>query len=104
MFFPCPYLKAEVELTANRLEHIQESHPGTLPEYLSQLTETLADPDTIRRSDRDPQAILFSKWFTSIRNGRYIVVVVIRREPHNWIVTVYPARKLRGGIIEWTKE
>jgi len=32
--FPYPYLNSEVELTDEREEHIAQTHPDLLPEYL----------------------------------------------------------------------
>jgi hypothetical protein len=97
--FPCPYLNQLVELTEERYQHILIAHPGTLPDYLTQLEATLENPDLIRRSDRDPDALLLSKWFEDIRSGRYLVVVVIAQtEPERaWIVTTDTARKIKGG-------
>jgi hypothetical protein len=104
-FFFCPYLQSNVELTKERKQHIIETHPGTLPDYLEQLRETLADPDQIRQSERDETALLFSKWFDTIRAGRYLIVVVVRDQgpTRNWIITVYTARKLAGGQVIWQK-
>lgn len=103
--FFCPYLRCRVELTNEREQHIIATHPGTLPDYLAQLRETIADPDLIRQSERDENALLFSKWFDTIRTGRYLVCVVITDlEPKRcWIVTVYTSRKLVGGKTIWQK-
>ncbi|MBD2082757.1 hypothetical protein [Leptolyngbya sp. FACHB-17] len=103
--FNCPFVNAEVELTDEREQHIIETHPGTLPDYLEQLAETLAEPDQIRRSDLDLDAMLFSKWFDTTRTGRYLVVVVVRQTETEryWIVTTYTARKITGGTVIWTK-
>ncbi len=103
--FPCPYLGGEVELTEEREQHIIETHPGTLPDYFEQIAETLSDPDQIRGSDRDPSALLFSKWFATIRTGRYLVVVIVSQVDPNrrWIVTTCTARKLAGGKVIWTR-
>ncbi|HSM82151.1 MAG TPA: hypothetical protein VLS96_10715 [Nodosilinea sp.] len=103
--FACPYLGATVELSEEREAHIAASHPGTLPDYLEQLTDTLGDPDQVRGSDRDPTALLFSKWFDSVRTGRYLVVVTIRdvTSSRYWIITAYTARKLAGGKTLWQK-
>jgi hypothetical protein len=103
--FSCPYLNVSIELTEERYQHILETHPGTLPDYLIQLADTLSDPDLIRSSDRDPNALLFSKWFETIRGGRYLVVVVINPTypEHPWIITTYTARKITGGQAVWTK-
>jgi hypothetical protein len=35
--FLCPYLKGEVELSAERAAHIARTHPDLLPEYLAQI-------------------------------------------------------------------
>jgi hypothetical protein len=103
--FTCPYLNTSIELTEERYRHILETHPGTLPDYLTQLASTLADPDLIRASDRDLNALLFSKWFETIRGGRYLVVVVINstQTEYSWIITTYTARKITGGQVIWTK-
>lgn len=95
----------DVELTDEREQHITVTHPGTLPDYLEQLGETIEDPDQIRRSDRDENALLFSKWFDSIRTGRYLVVVIVENiDPTRyWIVTTYTARRLTGGNVKWQK-
>ncbi|MFM7279035.1 MAG: hypothetical protein ACKO1I_15605, partial [Microcystis aeruginosa] len=44
----------------------------------------------------------FSRWFDSIRQGKYVVVVVVSdlNPARHWIITAYLARKLTGGPIE----
>ncbi len=103
--FSCPYLGARVELSGEREAHIIASHPGILPDYLVQLANTLEQPDQVRSSDRDPTALLFSKWFDSIRTGRYLVVVTISdvSASRHWVITAYTARKLTGGTPLWQK-
>ena len=106
-FFACPYLNNRVELTEERRQHIRTTHPGTLPEYQEQLEATLQSPDQIRRSTRDHNALLFSRWFDTIRTGRHLVVVVVNddnRLTRYWIVTVYTARRISGGAEVWQKE
>lgn len=104
--FSCSYLNSEVELTDEREQHIIERHPGTLPDYASQLAETLSNPDQIRRGIRDSKALLFSKWFDTIRTGRYLVVVTISDDNpmRHWVITAYTARKLSGGDIIWPND
>ena len=101
-FFSCPHLGATVELTQEREKHIMQNHPGTLPDYLEQLAETLQSPDNVRCSDRDPAARLFSKWFATIRTGRYLVVVTVSDidTARHWIITAYTAQKLTGGNLK----
>ena len=104
--FPCPYLKGEVELTDEREVHIAQTHPDLLPEYLPQVKQTLADPDQVRRSVRMSGARIFYRWFDDVRQGKYVVVVVVSEAApteRNWIITAYVTRHLMNGEIEWQK-
>ncbi len=103
----CGYLGREVVLTDERYEHIKIHHPDLLPEYESALIGALTDPDSVRKSDRFPNARLFTKFYEDIRSGRYAVVVVVSdTDPveRDWIITAYVTRKISGGIIEWEKK
>jgi hypothetical protein len=98
-FFPCSHLNTNVELTEEREQHINQNHPQTLPNYLNELAETLDNPDQVRHSNFDPSALMFSKWFDTIRTGRYLIVVTVTDNltERHWIITAYTARKLTGG-------
>jgi hypothetical protein len=102
--FGCPHLGVEVELTDEREEHIRIRHPDILPERWILLEGVLASPDVVRHSRRNTRARLFSRWYTCLRGGKHVVVVVVR-EPtgRSWIVTAYMTRTLAGGVIEWTR-
>ena len=104
--FPCPYLKAEVELTDERERHIGERHPDLLPQHRQRVAEILADPDQIRRSVRFARARLFSRWYTDVQRGRHVVVVAVS-EPgpgkRHWIITAYITIKLVEGEVEWRR-
>jgi hypothetical protein len=104
--FPCPYLRGEVELTDEREAHIAHTHPDLLPEYLTQIGQTLADPDQVRRSTRMSAARLFYRWFEDVRRGKYVVVVVVNEAApaeRHWIITAYMTRRLANGEVEWHK-
>jgi hypothetical protein len=102
---PCPYLQGTVELTPEREAHIAERHPDLLPEHLDRLAGTLAEPDQVRRSRRFGDARLFSRWYSDLRNGKHVVVVVISApdQGRHWIVTSYIARRLAEGEVEWAR-
>jgi hypothetical protein len=105
-YFPCPYLRGQVELTDEREQHIANTHPDLLPEHRDRIADTLADPDQIRRSSRFGNARMFSRWFDEVRGGKYVVVVVVSdAHPVNrhWIITAYIARRLAKGDIEWKR-
>lgn len=104
--FSCPYLNGTIELTEERFQHIMTGHPELLPEYLAEIAETVTDPDRVCLSPRSSSALLFVRWFDSILDGKYIVVVVetgIEPVKRHWIVTAYITRKLAGGPIAWQK-
>lgn len=104
--FPCPYLECDVELTEEREKHIAEQHPDLLPQYRDEIAGTLAAPDSIRRSERFGNARLFTRWFDTVRDGKHLVVVVVTDPApaqRHWIITAYIARKLAGGVTEWTR-
>ena len=104
--FPCPYLKGNVELTKERERHIAKRHPDLLPKYRKKMIETIAQPEQIRRSKRFGNAKLFSRWYTDVRKGKYVVVVVVS-EPdamsRHWIITAYLTRRLVEGEVEWKR-
>jgi hypothetical protein len=104
--FPCPYLNDEVELTEERERHITERHPDLLPEHRPRIAETLSRPDQVRTSARFGSAKLFSRWYTEVRQGKYVVVVVVsERTPQerHWIITAYLASRLAPGGVEWQR-
>lgn len=106
-FFPCPYLNSDIELTNEREHHITLRHPDLLPKYRQCIPDTLMSPDRVIRSSRMGNARLFSRWFDSLRGGKYVVVVVVSNpapEERQWIITAYMTRRLAsGGIIEWER-
>lgn len=103
---PCPYLEGMVELTDERHQHILSKHPDFLPEHFARLTETVADPDEIRRDIRFPETRLFSRWSANVKEGKFVVVAVVSDalpQQRHWIVTAYISRKLTQGEIEWKR-
>lgn len=104
--FECPYLGSTVELSQERIDHIQRRHGHTWPELEAEIQMTLAEPELVRRSGRDPQTRLFSRYFDTIRTGRYMVVVTVSEHepPRHWIVTAYTARRISGGTQEWSQD
>ena len=104
--YPCKYLKGEVELSEERLKHLTKRHPDFLPAHEAKIGEVLSEPDSVRRSKRFPNARLFTRSYTDVANGKFIVIVVVTdnapKERH-WIITGYIARKISEGEIEWQR-
>jgi len=104
--FPCPYLRAEVELTEERERHIMEQHPDLLPEHRERIMLTEADPDEVRPDPEAANTRLFVRWFHDLRAGKHVAVVVVtdaRPVARHWIVTAYVARRLAKGEAEWRR-
>jgi len=102
--FLCPWLHGEVELTEERERHIEEEHPELLPAHRDKLAEVLRDPDVVQQGSGGETERLFSRWYTDLGRGRFVVVVVVSQTSppaRHWIVTAYTARRLRRGGIEW---
>ena len=102
-YFPCPHLGSDVELNEMRERHITERHPDLLPEHRHRIGEALADPDEVRASKRFGNARLFSRWFSDLRKGKHVVVVVVSEghdDARHWIITAYMARRLAEGVAE----
>jgi len=99
-------LKREVESSEERENHIAQRHPDLLPGHYDCVVQTLEEPDQVRRSERFPNARLFTRWFAELRGGKHVVVVVVSEHEYqgrHWIITSYIARKLVEGDIEWKK-
>jgi len=60
----------------------------------------------VRASTRSGKAKLFSRWYTELNGGKHVVVVVVTEgevPSRLWIITVYLASKLTGGVVEWKR-
>ncbi len=80
--FVCPYLRGTVELTDERERHVATRHPDLLPDHRTRTSQTLADPDQVRRSARFDNTRMFSRWFGDLRGGKHVVLVVLSGAPH----------------------
>lgn len=104
--FPCPYLHGEVELTDEREQHIARRHPDLYHKYWRRVAETIADPDQVRCSARDPSTRLLTRWFAAAEGGKYVVAAVVTNSGtgRHWLSTAYMARRLSQGVrIEWQR-
>jgi hypothetical protein len=103
---PCPFLGRRVELTDERLEHIESEHPDLLPAHFERLVEALADPDVVYLSRYDASSRLFTKWFSEVLAGKHVVVVVVTDDQptlRSWVVTSYLTSKPVSGDVIWQR-
>jgi hypothetical protein len=101
MWFECPYLDANVELTDERTTHIVTKHTEVADEYVRLLNFTLAAPQLVMESRRSRTALIFSRWYHDLQGGKYFMAVVERdRAGRYWIITAHLSDvELRGEVI-----
>jgi len=66
---------------------------------LEQVLETLAKPDEIRLSISDSNVLLFHRRTVP----RWVCAVVKRGDSIGFLLTAYPADKVKQGEVVWTK-
>lgn len=78
----CKKLVGQIELSKERLAHIQDRHPDLI----------LLKPTG---------EILLIHWFPHVLNGKFLTVVVIIDDSlnRNWIITAFVTRKLPKGDL-----
>lgn len=66
---------------------------------LQDVVDTLVSPDEVRRSVGDPAVLLFHRRI----EPRWVCAVVKREGADGFLVTAYPADKIKQGDIVWTR-
>lgn len=102
MKYFCTFLNTDVDLTEERETHIHEYHPDMIS-FVDRIQDILLNCDAIYESNRDPNVILFYKFFKNIHDGKYIVVA-IKRNHRNFILTSYLTDVIKAGAMLWKKE
>ena len=100
-YFACPYLNGVVECTDERYSHVLKRHADFAPVYWGRVAETLLDPEQVRTSRSDDQAILFFRWYVDL--GKHVIVVVnTGNSLRRWLMTAYMRRDTEGELL-WEK-
>jgi len=99
--FFCLFLNTEGELTDEREEHIRTYHFEVAP-FLKRIGSILTDPEEVRQSVYDAEVILFYKFFSDVRSGNFLVVVV-KKNVRSFILTYSMTTKIRGGTQLWKR-
>ena len=65
------------------------------------VTDTLQNPDEVRRSRRDPEVFLF---YRSERPGRWTCAVIKRiNDDEGFLMTAYPTNAIKKGDLIWSE-
>lgn len=63
------------------------------------VVDTLAEPDEVRRSVGDPTVLLFHRRIAP----RWVCAVAKREGSDGFLITAYPADRIKQGEIVWTR-
>lgn len=90
------YAGVDIRLTDERLEHI-ERRPE-MDGQLDRIEETLAQPDELRRSDRDEQVHLYYRRYAETPVTEKLLLVVVKRESESpFVITAFYTDRLKSG-------
>ena len=101
-FFPCPYLGVTVECTDERYAHILQGHSDLVLTYWERVSEALAYPDRVFRSDQDPNGMVFIGWYDDLEKN-ILTVVIGDANGRYWLITAYMTRKMPKGEVLWVR-
>ncbi|MDP8908802.1 MAG: hypothetical protein M3N47_06725 [Chloroflexota bacterium] len=79
-------------------------HPDLLPTFRERIAEFSAIRTRCDEAANSGAHGSSQRWFEDVRGGKHILVVVaLDRPPVASAATAYIARRLSGGILEWTR-
>lgn len=90
-----------IQLSAERWKHIVQQHPEMKP-HIEQVRTALSDPDYVKRSSSDDDVLLYYRFVSEIFGGKYVLVAVKRNE-RDFVVTAYITDKIKKGEEIWRR-
>jgi hypothetical protein len=68
------------------------------------VSEALSEPDEVRLSNQDEHVRLYYRWYnTSDIDSKFICIVVKMLENDAFVITAYPADRIKQGDLVWRK-
>jgi hypothetical protein len=92
---------AEIVLEEDVKRIIFQKHPE-VQDVLDRIPVVLQDPDLVKRSATNPRVRLYYRYFDSVLDGKYLVVVVKRVE-QSFVSTIYVTDHIKKGDVIWKK-
>lgn len=98
------YKNRVIRFTAERKEHLYESHPEMINQE-NKILETLKNPECVIKSRSDETVELFYRFFekTPVKS-KYLCVVVKLITGDNFIITSYFTDTIKKGTMLWKKK
>jgi hypothetical protein len=88
-----------IEVTEERRRHSIAQHPEIAP-YLEEIAGTLLNPDLVKKSLRDESVWLYYRFFDTLLDGKYILVVV-KVNDRRFALTAFITDYIRKGEMLW---
>lgn len=88
-----------VRCTEERWNLIAQIKHPPMNGKLEDVRQTLAQPDEVRRSVRDAAVMLFHRRV----EPRWVCAVVRQTDGSGFLVTAYPADRIKPGELLWTR-
>jgi len=95
---PTP-LGFRVQCSASYWERITSIKHPAMGGRLDDVRMTLRQPDEVRRSAHDPAVLLFHRNVAP----RWVCAVVKKDDGAGYLITAYPADKVKRGDVIWTR-
>lgn len=89
------YTGRNIRLTDERLAHILEH--AEMVDMEEALEQTLQEPELVRRSNSDPNAALYYRFYSNTMAGNKWLCVVVKRLEDAFILTAYLTDKPKQG-------
>lgn len=70
---------------------------------MSDVKATLAEPDYVKRSSSDKKVLLYYRFVRGIFQGKHVLVVV-KTDDRNFVVTAYITDRIKKGEEVWRRQ
>ena len=88
-----------LQLDTEHRHHILTEHPETRP-CLKRLGEVFRSPDWVKRSRRDPNVLLYYRFYADVFDGKYLLGIA-KIAPRSLILTCYVTDTIKQGELLW---
>lgn len=91
----------QIELTNERWQHIITEHPEVRG-LKNRLSQILSAPDSVKRSKRDKDVLLYYRYYPDILGSKYLLAVV-KIHKRSFLLTCYVTDRMKEGDIIWQR-
>jgi len=98
------YKDRPIRLSNERLDHLETQHPEMVSQQ-ERISETLAYPERVMRSQTDTSVeLLYKHYPITPVSEKFLCIVVKTLRDENFIVTAYYTDRIKGGDLLWEKK